>query len=219
MVLVSREDEVDRYWKAVIAAAGVVVQIAAAAGAAGAVPAQWRPWVNVVVAIATAVLVYRVPNEPMDGGRHRAGSAAAAADAGLSRVLLLVPVVVLVLLAVAVPPAVAGIRHHEEHTGRRPAAAVVVDPVLLSAVPVCEGKTLISYRLDRLDGVAGFVQVDGPPPGVEAWLDGAWRPEPVTAGEAAGTLEISDRRAFRIRLVAGSGPGVPGFVQDLVHCG
>lgn len=210
----------DRYWKAVIAAAGVVVQIAAAAGAAGAVPVEWRPWVNVVVAIATAVLVYRVPNEPMDAGRHRADSTAAAADAGLSRLLVLGPVVVLLLLAVAVPPAAAGIRHHEEHGGRRAAAAVVVDPVLLSALPVCEGKTLLSYRLDQYDPAAhAFVQVDGPPPGVEAWLDGAWRPEPATAGDAAGTLEISDRRAFRVRLVTGSGPGVAGFVQDLVHCG
>lgn len=210
-----------RYRKTAIAVAGVVLQILAAAGAAGAVPEQWRPWVNVIAAIATAVLVYRVPNEPEPSGRHQAGGVGIGADIGRARpVLLAIAAATLVLIAVGVPPAVAGARHHQPRPVWPPAAAVVVDPVLLSALPVCEGKTLLSYRLDQYDPAARtFVQVDGPPPGVEAWLDGAWRPEPATAGEAAGTLEISDRRAFRVRLVAGSGPGVAGFVQDLVHCG
>lgn len=210
-----------RYRKTAIAAAGVVLQILAAAGAAGAVPEQWRPWVNVIAAIATAVLVYRVPNEPMPAGRHQAGGVGIGADIGRARpVLLAIAAATLVLIAVGVPPAVAGVRHHQQPRPVRPPAAAVVDPVLLSAIPVCDRKTLISYRLDRYDPAAhGFAQADGPPPGVEAWLDGAWRLEPAQPGEAAGTLEITDPRAYRIRLIAGDGPGVPGFVQEQVHCG
>lgn len=142
----------DRYWKAVIAAAGVIVQIAAAAGAANAVPEGWRPWVNVVVAIATAVLVYKVPNAPMDAGRHAAGIAAARSDAGRSQPVLLAGVLAVLLgaagLLTAVPAAA-----HRRHQPDRPPAVAVQHPEVQRLTMACDHTVWATIRVEQLDGV------------------------------------------------------------------
>jgi hypothetical protein len=50
--------------KAVVALAGTVGQ----ALNAGLVPEEWRPWVAIGLAVATALGVYAAPNDPAPGG-------------------------------------------------------------------------------------------------------------------------------------------------------
>lgn len=54
-----------RYRKALVALGGAALQAlayAATAADSGLLPEAWRPWASVVIALATALGVYRVPN-------------------------------------------------------------------------------------------------------------------------------------------------------------
>jgi hypothetical protein len=64
-----------RYWKYWVAVAGVLAQLLVAVEAAldvGAIPEGWRPWVVVVIAVATALGVRKVENAPMTTAPARA---------------------------------------------------------------------------------------------------------------------------------------------------
>lgn len=71
-----------RYRKALVAVTGAGLQLlafAATAADSGLLPESWRPWAAVVIALATAAGVYRVPNARLElpgghDGRHEAGS-------------------------------------------------------------------------------------------------------------------------------------------------
>lgn len=59
-----------RYRKTFVAVVGVLAQVIAS----GALPAEWLPWANVALALATALSVWRVPNETAPPGRHELGA-------------------------------------------------------------------------------------------------------------------------------------------------
>lgn len=70
-----------RYRKALAALLGALVQllgVLATADDAGLLPASWRPWVVVLVGVATVAGVYRVPNASREDrdGRHEASGGA-----------------------------------------------------------------------------------------------------------------------------------------------
>lgn len=54
--------------KAIAAVIGVLAQVAAV----GALPEEWAPWGAVVIAVATALGVYAVPNDQAYAAKHEA---------------------------------------------------------------------------------------------------------------------------------------------------
>jgi hypothetical protein len=143
----------DRYRKAWIAVAGAGLQalaLAATAAGSGLLPESWRPWASVVIALATALGVYGIPNtrpplEPLEmlghDGRHEAGrGAATVAVLALTATMLL-----------AAPAAVAAAR-------RYPAARPGPLYVGILAAHQCTGLLDLGYGTERLtSGTWGIV--------------------------------------------------------------
>ena len=61
--------------KTVIGLVGFLVAVAAAflTIAAGSIPNEWLPWVQVLVAVATSYGIFKVPNQPPPGQPSRPG--------------------------------------------------------------------------------------------------------------------------------------------------
>jgi hypothetical protein len=128
---------VSKYNKLWVALLGGLMQIALALPSlldSGAVPAQWVPWVRVLVAVLTAAGVYGVPNGPTLAGRHEQGTGPDP-EAGRASVVLVLAVAGLVLFTV---PASAQVLDPGRPATMRAALAAVGGPVVAPVVTSAE---------------------------------------------------------------------------------
>ena len=143
----------DRYRKAGVALLGALAQLATVldeAQVAGVLPHAWLPWVRVVLALATALGVWAVPNVPMpallpEHGRDR-GTSTLMVSTVMAVLLVAAATWLLIALAIA-PPASA----HRS-----------VEHVRASSARVCGHLLLVGVELEQRHGREWvFAQDDG----------------------------------------------------------
>lgn len=212
-----------RYRKWYVALGGVALQVLATAAILAdspALPEALRPWAPVVIALATAFGVRRVPNAPAGpvagggDGRHEAGRAE---DGSASRPFLAALAAVSGLLLVLF--LVAGDAKADPPTDDEEVPVLVVPHLTVTGAELCGRELLVSYSYETfvlgeppssLAGAWGFEQDRG---GVRVELgwEGEWSPLP--AGSVVYSIEgntrvrVHGQRFDQVRVV-GPAPGL-----------